>query len=349
MKLPDTDCQILLAIQTYGRHRLRALWCEQQGAELRFDTAQRRQLAAMIQAERLPWQPLQDQLEETGAEVIFAPQLPVLLQQIPDPPLALYLQGAIEHLTATRIAMVGARRASRRSLLWTEQTAAELCALGHVVVSGMAFGVDAAAHRGALASGRTLAVLGSGLARPSPRSHHALMRSILNAGGTVVSEYSLTQEARKHYFPERNRLVTGLSLGVVVVEGGARSGSLISARLALEQGREVMAVPGPVGMPGSAGCHRLLKQGAALVEHCGDICAELGLSAAPPAQSSEPRKRPDNDQAAAVLAQVDALPTTTDQLLTATGLSAPQLTAVLTRLEVDGFVQLQAGGYIRTP
>lgn len=131
-----------------------------------------------------------------------------------------------------------------------------------------------------------------------------------------------------------------------MVEGGARSGSLISARLALEQGRDVMAVPGPVGMPGSVGCHRLLKQGAALVEGASDICAELGLQELP---APRPPLAPADAHAAKVYAAIDAVPTPMDALAVATGLAPEQLLAILTRLELDGFVQLQADGYIRTP
>lgn len=346
MALTDTDLQILAALARYGRRHVRGQWQALSLAPPLFDEVARQHLAEVMNAQHLPWQTLGEQLQQAAVSVLFQPALPALLQAIPDAPLALYVKGDAQRLQAPGIAMVGARRASRRALLWTEQTAGQLSALGYVIVSGMAFGVDAAAHYGALSSGRTIAVLGSGLSEPSPRSHARLMEQILNAGGLVVSEYSLTQEARKHHFPERNRLVTGLARGVVVVEGGARSGSLISARLALEQGRDVMAVPGPVGMPGSAGCHRLLKQGAALVEGAGDICAELGL--AHDLDCKAPRE-PDDALAGRVYAAIDAMPTTMDQLAVATGLAPGQLAALLTRLELDGFVRLQADGYIRTP
>ncbi|MFK7912997.1 MAG: DNA-processing protein DprA [Pseudomonadales bacterium] len=358
MALTDTDFQFLAALHRYGRRHLRSLWQTLAAGQTLaasqtlaaapavFNPATRQLLADALQAQRLPWQVLRDQIQHHGVSVQFQPALPALLRQIPDAPLALYMKGQQQHLAASAIAMVGARRASHRALLWTEQTAAQLSALGQVIVSGMAFGIDAAAHRGALPSGRTIAVLGSGLDRPSPRSHGTLMAQILGAGGLVVSEYSLTQDARKHHFPERNRLVTGLARGVVVVEGGARSGSLISARLALEQGREVMAVPGPVGMPGSAGCHRLLKQGAALVENAADICGELGLE---PVTIARGVSGPKDPIAARVFAATDATPTSMDQLAAATGLGSAQLVALLTRLELEGFVQLQADGYIRTP
>lgn len=195
MVLTDTDFQILAALARYGRRHLRSQWQALSSAPEAFNTTTRQLLAERLQARQLPWQRLRDGLQEAAVRVLFQPALPALLQEIPDPPLALYVKGESKLLQAPGIAMVGARRASRRSLLWTEQTATELSALGYVIVSGMAFGIDAAAHRGALASGRTIAVLGSGLEQPSPKSHSALMEQILGAGGLVVSEYTLTQSA----------------------------------------------------------------------------------------------------------------------------------------------------------
>lgn len=369
MGLTDIDYQFLAALAHHGRRAVRECLAGLGGASADendliegappvqpslLDPASRADLVRALRADQLPWQQLRQQILASGALILFPPQLPVPLRHIPDPPLALYALGDIGLLDGPAVAMVGARQATRRSLVWAEQTAGRLSDLGLVVVSGMAFGIDAAAHRGALANGRTIAVLGSGLLRPSPRTHEPLMRGILEAGGLVVSEYSLSQEARKFSFPERNRLVTGLSQGVVIVEAGPRSGSLISARLALEQGREVMAVPGPVGLPGAVGCHRLLKQGAALVENADDILSALNLEQRgsqplPDEPCAAATAHPQPELAEQVLALLDALPTPVDELVNRTGAPPALLAAVLTRLELRGFVQRQGEGYIRSP
>lgn len=368
---PDSaTLQFLALLDQFGRARLRRCWDQgvllAHGAErsgLPVDPAfeaRRDQLpllfdrvraATGVRAETLPWEALGAQLEDRRWQVRVGPDLPPLLREIPDPPLALYGAGELRRLEAPAVSIVGARRATQRSLRWTEQVAGTLAAAGLSVVSGMAFGVDSAAHRGALPA--TVAVLGSGLARPSPRSQTALFERILEVGGAVVSEYSLNSEATKYRFPERNRLVTGLSAGVLVVEASERSGSLISARLALEQGREVMAVPGPVGFPGSRGCHRLLKAGAALVESAADVLEVLGHSALLPALSAiseSPATVADLEAPARqVLEALDGCATSAGELLDATGLSAEALAVALGQLELRALVHREGGGYIRAP
>ncbi|MEM1231106.1 MAG: DNA-processing protein DprA [Pseudomonadota bacterium] len=348
--------QFLLLLEQLGRRRLRALWQAAGHREpLTGERSQREALFAAVAAgtdlelEALPWQALADRLERSGIFTCIGADLPAALRAIPDPPLALYGRGAALHLAAPALAVVGARRASARALRWTQQTCRALAEAGLTIVSGMAFGVDAAAHEGAFPA--TLAVLGSGLQRPSPRAQLGLFERLCGSGGCVVSEYPLTQEARKYSFPERNRLITGLACAVLVVEAGARSGSLISARLALEQGRDVLAVPGPVGLPGSVGCHRLIKQGAALVEHADDVLDALGWAPVP--GSAARAESPDAAELRAterrVLAAVDGCVTSMEALVLATGLSARALSVALTELELGGFVHRQGEGYIRAP
>ena len=203
---------------------------------------------------------------------------PARLRAIPDSPLVIYVKGSAAAFEQPAVAIVGARRASGYGLEMASGLAAALASRGVTVVSGLALGVDGAAHRGALdAGGKTIAVLGSGLARVQPLTHLGLAGRILDSSGLLLSEYPLYRSAAAWHFPERNRIISGLCLGVVVIEATVKSGSLITARLALEQGREVMAVPGAPGLPASGGVNRLLKEGAALIETPDDVVAALGL------------------------------------------------------------------------
>lgn len=209
----------------------------------------------------------------TWADDGYPPQL----RTIPDPPLALYVRGELCAGDRAAVAVVGARRASLYGLQCAARFGEELAARGITVVSGLALGIDGAAHEGALrAGGRTVAVLGGGLARLYPPQHAALAEQVA-AHGAVISEYPMTMPSLPEQFPRRNRIISGLSLGVVVVEAASRSGSLITADCALEQGREVFAVPGPVMSETSRGTHRLVRQGAALVTCAEDVLDELGL------------------------------------------------------------------------
>ena len=270
--------------------------------------------------------------------------LPERLAAIPDPPGKLYVRGPSNVLSAPGVAIVGSRRATRAGRDFAHALARELASDGLAVVSGLAYGIDAAAHRGALAaSGLTIAVLGSGLAQIYPRAHEGLARDIVAAGGAVVTEYPPDAGPRKHRFPERNRLISGLTLGVVVVEATTRSGSLITARMAAEQGREVMAVPGPVTSPLAGGCHRLLKSGAALIEDADDVRFAIGVEG-----GSGPDSRPvPPEELKALLAFVGAETTTLDYIVGATGLSPEAASQALVELELLGFVAAHRGGYIR--
>jgi len=216
---------------------------------------------------------------EHGVDVIGFDdaRYPPGLRNIYDPPLVLYVRGAIEPRDAMGLAVVGARRCSYYGRSSAERLAASAASAGFTVVSGLARGIDSAAHRGALsAGGRTVAVLGNGLARLFPPENGELADRIASGRGAVVSELPMETEPRRENFPRRNRIISGLSLGVVIVEGESRSGSLITAKWALEQGREVFAVPGKIDTPLSSGPHRLIQDGAKLVTSIDDVLAELG-------------------------------------------------------------------------
>jgi len=233
--------------------------------EAALDGARRAGEAALAAAGRINTRPL----------VWGHPGYPAFLAAIPDPPAVVWVRGQSEALERPLVAVVGARHASAAALEMAEHLSADLAVSGIGTVSGMARGVDGAAHRGALAAaGTTVAVLGCGTDIVYPPEHAGLQRDIL-LHGAVVSELPPGTEPRPPHFPLRNRIISGLAAGVVVVEAGERSGSLITARAALDQGREVMAVPGSALGGRSRGCHALIKDGAALVEHAGDVLAAL--------------------------------------------------------------------------
>jgi DNA processing protein len=221
--------------------------------------------------------------EQAGARIVTLadPDYPEPLKTISDPPLALYIKGTLVDADRLAVAVVGARHASRYGLACAERIAGALALHGVTIVSGLALGIDAAAHRGALnAGGRTLAVLGGGLRRLYPPDHEQLATQIAQRGA-LMSEYPMDTAPIGRNFPRRNRIISGLSQGVMVVEAGRRSGALITADCALEQGREVFAVPGPVTSATSEGTHALLKEGARLVTGVEDILEELGLPCKP--------------------------------------------------------------------
>ncbi len=276
--------------------------------------------------------------------------LPLPLRAIPDPPARLFCRGDAAALQRPSVAIVGSRRCTRQGGEIAFALARDLAAQGLCIVSGLAYGIDAAAHRGALTAtagqGTTVAVLGGGLGRIYPRAHQQLAAEIVAAGGALATEYAPGAEPRKHHFPARNRIVSGLCLGVVIVEASDRSGSLITARMALEQGRDVMAVPSLVSSPLSAGCHRLIREGAALVERAEHVLEALGLEWTAP---SAPRQRNDGRADDVVLAQVQATATSLDAIVAATGLPVEDVLERLVELEIEGFVAAHQGGYIRHP
>lgn len=277
------------------------------------------------------------------------PDYPWQLAQIPDPPPVLYVAGQAAVLSRPQLAVVGSRRPSPTGREIARDFAAALAASGLVVTSGLAEGIDGAAHEGALDTGTTVAVAGSGPDVLYPRAHAGLAERIVERGA-LVSEFPTGTPPRAANFPQRNRVVSGLSRGVLVVEAALRSGSLISARLAAEQGREVFAVPGSIRNPVARGCHALIRQGAKLVESVEDILEELGgwpaaAAVAVGAAVPSPQAMPSLDEDYLALLEVmDEEPATLDQLLHRSGLTANVLSSMLLRLELEGVVSTPAAG-----
>ncbi|HSO59453.1 MAG TPA: DNA-processing protein DprA [Desulfobacterales bacterium] len=270
------------------------------------------------------------------------PGFPPLLREIPDPPPFLYVRGELSGCPRP-IAVVGSRNATAYGVETTLRICRDLAGLGFTVVSGMALGIDAAAHEGALSGqGRTVAVLGSGLDNIYPPQHRRLAERIA-AGGAVISEFPLQAGPEAHHFPVRNRIISGMSFGTVVVEATKDSGSLITARLAAEQNREVFAVPGSIQSFKSMGTHVLIKQGAKLVENVQDIVAELGhfLQDKAPLRretaSVAPRHRLTAEEAA-VAAALTAYPVHIDDLVRKLAMEPGHLSGILLQLELKGIV-----------
>ena len=216
---------------------------------------------------------------------------PELLKQIPGPPKSLYVSGDLDALHLPALAIVGSRNPTRGGVQNAYEFAKYLGGAGFCIVSGLAQGIDAAAHRGALDAGvPTVAVLGHGIDRVYPAANRQLAGRIADQGA-LVSEYPLGSPPRREHFPQRNRLISGLALGTLVVEAARQSGSLISARLAAEQGREVFAIPGSIHNPLSRGCHQLIRQGARLVECAADIVTELAPVVGHLMQNSQAHRR----------------------------------------------------------
>lgn len=272
---------------------------------------------------------------------------PMLLKETVDPPPLLYVMGDPAALLLPQIAIVGSRGASSYGLDNATQFARALAAAGFGVTSGLARGIDAAAHQGALlASGVTIAVMGSGMKNIYPAPHKTLAATIAASGGAVVTEFSLTMPPLANHFPRRNRIIAGLSMGVLVVEAVLRSGSLITARLALEAGREVFAIPGAIHQPQSRGCHHLIKQGATLVETVEDLLGHLGaLTAAVKQALPAPLSLSRQDRL--VFKHVDHITTSIDAIILRSGLTASEVSSILLSLALQGYVQPVAGGYVR--
>ena len=277
---------------------------------------------------------------------------PLLLKETTNPPLALFVQGDHHLLQTPQLAMVGSRNPTASGAETAFEFAQYLANAGLTITSGLATGIDAASHRGALKiDAKTIAVCGTGLNRVYPAQHRELAAQIA-AQGALVSEFSLAAKPQAYHFPQRNRIISGLSLGVLVVEAAQRSGSLITARLAGEQGREIFAIPGSIHNPLARGCHRLIRQGAKLVETASDVLEELGPLAmvAAPAQLTQPLENTDFDpildkEYQQLLGCIDYQPTSVDVLIARSGMSAATVSSMLLLLELRSLVQAEAGGY----
>ncbi len=278
--------------------------------------------------------------EKFGATLLCwdDPLFPPLLKEINDPPPILYVKGSLPILSAPGIAMVGARAASSYGLQVAEHLATELARHDLVITSGFALGVDTAAHRGALTTGgKTIAVMGCGLDIIYPSQNQKLHEQI-TAHGTIISESPMGTQPEGFRFPARNRIISGLSLGVVVVEAAHRSGTLITAHQALEQGRDVFAIPGRIDSPKSEGCHRLIQEGAKLVHSATDILEELALTtlASPPEARVQAPPLPLEEEQ--VFSLLEVYPRNIEELILAAKLPAQKITAILLHLELRGLV-----------
>lgn len=285
------------------------------------------------------------------------PRYPVLLKEISDPPLVLYVCGEFELLSAPQLGLVGTRHPSPFGLNMAQNFAQALVEAGLVVTSGLAMGIDGACHQSALAAqGKTIAVMGTGLNHIYPRYHERLAENIKQAGA-LITEFPLNTPPFAAHFPRRNRIISGLSLGVLVIEAALRSGSLITARYALEQNREVFAIPGSINHTLARGCHQLIRQGAKLVESVNDIIEELGSRLA--AQRKRPYiKRgmqdakgenllPAQQNLLNLLNYIEYSVMAFDAIVLKSGLTAGEVSSILLSLELKGYVQATQGGYMR--
>ena len=269
-------------------------------------------------------------------------EYPRALLEILDPPPFLYVKGRLELLQQNALAIVGSRRATPQGEKDAESFAKALADAGFTIISGMALGIDTAAHRGGLrGAASSIAVVGTGLDIVYPARNRALAHQLAQQGA-IISEFALGTPSLAQNFPRRNRIISGLARGVLVVEAALRSGSLISARLAGEQGREVFAIPGSIHSPLAKGCHHLIKQGAKLVESAQDILEELGINTVSDPQSSAPEAEASEHQA--FLRQLGHDPCAIDTLVTRTGLTSERVSAILLELEMAGRVALLPGG-----
>jgi len=301
--------------------------------------------------------------DQLGVRVITKEdrEYPLLLSRIDDPPPVLYVKGTLERSDELAVAVVGSRNCSLYGQEQASRLSHLLAAAGFTIVSGLARGIDTAAHRGALsASGRTIAVQGCGLAQAYPLENAELAEQIAESGA-LLSEFPLRYEPLPTTFPMRNRIISGLALGTLVVEARPRSGALITAHLALEQGRDVFALPGRIDAPGSFGPHQLIKDGAKLVERIEDILEALGLvgevigphacRAAETAQKQQeaalfsPPALKLSDTEAAVIACLDDEPLHVDEIIERSALLAGKVNATLTNLQLKGLVRQLPGSY----
>lgn len=268
-----------------------------------------------------------------------SPAYPALLKEIADPPKRLYVRGKLK-TDRPMVAIVGSRKVTNYGRAVTEQLAGELAAAGAGIISGLALGVDAIAHRAALeAGGYTLAVLAGGTDHISPATNRGLGEQILKCGGGIISEYSAGTPPLRHHFPIRNRIVAGLSHAVIITEAREKSGALITATLALEQNREVMAVPGNITSPMSAGTNNLIKSGAAAITRSADVLAALGL------ENDGSRQRPlmTKEESAIYTLLEDGI-NDGEELQNRSGLGTAEFNQTITMMEISGKVRNLGGG-----
>jgi DNA processing protein len=279
------------------------------------------------------------------------PRYPSNLQTIDDPPGVLFVRGELRPQDAVAIGIVGTRHPTQYGLRQAERLAASLARAGFTIVSGLARGIDAAAHRGAIqAGGRTIAVLGSGVLQIYPPEHNELADEVARHGA-ILSESPPRSEPLPGAFPQRNRIISGLSQGVLVIEAGQTSGALITARHAMEQGREVFALPGRIDDPSSRGCHRLIRDGAKLVESPDDVLEELGPLFKPALRDDgqvihHPAELLLNPQEQRILQAIGSDPTPIDAVVTTTGIPVPQVLSTISVLEMRRVIRRVSGSLV---
>lgn len=270
---------------------------------------------------------------------------PALLRQIYDPPAVLYAKGDLSALHQPMLAMVGSRKPTATGAQTARKFAFELAQNKVTIVSGLALGIDGAAHQGCLqAKGKTIAVLGTGIDRIYPWRHKEIFQEIAQ-DGLLLSEYPFGTAPSPGHFPRRNRIISGLSLATLVVEAAIKSGSLVTARMALEQDRDVLAIPGSINSPQSRGCNHLLKQGAKLVTSLNDVLSELNLSFALLAEEKSASSHVLENDPLVCCIGYDV--TSIDQIIEQSGFSFEKVTCDLANLEIQGVVQSVPGGYMR--
>lgn len=321
-----------------------------------------RQAVQQAQVEQGPcaqaWHETQDWLTRyTDAKLLTldSPDYPALLKQCSDAPPVLFVRGNPDALHMPQLALVGSRQASRTGVAHAHAFSHALAQHGFVITSGLALGIDSAAHEAAVRQQKpTVAVFGTGIDRIYPRRNQHLAEAILAHGGAWVSELLPGADAHASHFPKRNRIISGLSLGVLVVEAAVRSGSLITARQAMQQGRAVFALPGHIHNPMSRGCHQLIREGATLTETEQDIVAELGALLGFIAERSEQTevtsavsKENLSEAEIKLLRHIDFSETDLDSLVCFSGLSAAELIPLLMRLELKGVIEQSPNGYSR--
>ncbi len=274
-----------------------------------------------------------------------SPFYPSLLFELPDPPLLLFCRGDVTLLEQQQVAIVGSRGATVSGKQQAFRLASELSAAGLVITSGLALGIDTQAHLGALAhSGATIAVLGTGVDICYPRRNYSVWQQVAERG-LLVSEFLPGTVAKAQNFPRRNRIIAGLSMATLVVEAEQKSGSLITAELAMDYNREVMAVPGAVNNPYTRGCHALLKQGAALIENSEDVLNELGCSVQKGLYINKQAEQKEGDKP--LLRHIGFEPTSIDEIANSSNIPIAQLLTLLIDLELEGLIISTSGGYTR--
>ena len=280
------------------------------------------------------------------------PDYPTQLKEIPDPPPILFARGDIDLIHFPQIAIVGSRNPSSSGIQIATDFSISLSQAGFTITSGLALGIDATSHRGALSvQGKTIAVTGTGLDRVYPAAHKQLATDIIS-NGVLISEFPPGTTAQANHFPRRNRIISGLCIGLLVVEAAKKSGSLITARMALEQNREVFAIPGSINNPLARGCNSLIREGAKLVETTQDILEELAHLFQP---ASKPTPTPEINTLPALDTEQQTLlnfiqfsPTSIDQMVTESGFSVENIASHLLMLEIQGYISpVNGGNYTR--